>query len=150
MNWWDELPLEALNETQWEALCDGCARCCMIKLEDEDSGEIVYTTVVCRYLDMDCARCTVYPERHVRVPDCVPFGAADAADFHWLPDSCAYRKRAAGKPLDWWHPLNSGRPESVQEAGISVIGHVVSEDQVHEDDLELHAVRWVSAEEVEG
>ena len=148
MSWWETTPLGEMSDDQWEALCDGCARCCMVKLEDEDTREVVYTDLVCRFLNLESARCTVYPQRHERVPDCVNFEAAEAQQFDWLPSSCAYRRLANGRGLAWWHPLVSGRRETVVEAGISVLGRVTSEDDVHEDDLELHVVRWIEPERV--
>lgn len=146
MSWWENARLADLDDDQWEALCDGCARCCMVKLEDEDTAEVFYTSVVCRYLDLKAARCTVYPDRHRLVPDCVPFDADAATQFDWLPETCAYRKVARGEPLSWWHPLVSGRRETVVEAGISVLGRVISEDNVPEEDLEEHIVRWIEPE----
>ena len=142
IEWWQQ-PLAALNEEQWEALCDGCGRCCMIKLMDEDTDEVVYTDVVCHLLDLESVRCTRYPERHRLVPDCVNFGSQQAQDFTWLPETCAYRIRAQGQPLPEWHPLRTGDQQSVVEAGISVVGRVISEEYVHADDLQSRIVQWV-------
>ncbi|HEX5678075.1 MAG TPA: YcgN family cysteine cluster protein [Alcanivorax sp.] len=139
-----ELPLEQLDAREWEALCDGCGRCCLVKLEDEDSGEVAFTDVACGYLDTEQCRCGVYPERHRYVPDCVEVTAEVARHFDWLPATCAYRLRARGRSLQAWHPLLSGRPESVREAGVSVAGRVVSETTVDEADLEAHIVHWVN------
>lgn len=138
-----ELPLEQLNEQEWEALCDGCGRCCLVKLEDEDSGEVVFTDVACAYLDSERCRCTVYPQRHAHVPDCVQVTLPMARDLNWLPGTCAYRLRAHGQALKAWHPLISGAPASVQQAGIGVAGRVVSETTVDEADLEEHIVHWI-------
>ena len=138
-----ELPLEQLDAKEWEALCDGCGRCCLVKLQDEDSGEVAFTNVACAWLDQHDCRCTVYAERHRRVPDCLSVTPDLAARLDWLPASCAYRRRANGLALNAWHPLISGRAESVREAGISVAGRVVSEREVAEDDLEEHIVHWV-------
>lgn len=140
---WQRLSLAQMNSEQWESLCDGCARCCLIKLEDEDSGEVVYTRVVCQLLDEDQCRCSRYPERHELVPDCVQLGPDQAAEFHWLPTTCAYRILAEGGDLPDWHPLVSGDPESVHRAGISVRGRVLSEVHVHPEGLEEHVIRWV-------
>nr|WP_239549690.1 YcgN family cysteine cluster protein [Alloalcanivorax marinus] len=137
------MPLEELDAEEWEALCDGCGRCCLVKLQDEDSGEVAFTNVACAYLDDQACRCTVYAERHRHVPDCLSVTPDLAAHFDWLPVTCAYRRRAHGQALNAWHPLISGRPDSVREAGISVAGRVVSERGVAEDDLEEHIVHWV-------
>ena len=141
---WERLTLEEMDDAQWESLCDGCARCCMIKLEDGDTGAVEYTGVVCRLLDRDSCRCTRYPDRHRLVPDCVTLGPREARSFHWLPDTCAYRILAEGGRLPDWHPLRTGDPASVHRAGISVRGQVLSEEDVHPDGLEEHVVRWVS------
>jgi len=145
VNWW-EAPLETLNQTQWEALCDGCGRCCLVKLRDEDDNSLHFTSVVCHLFDRSSARCTAYPERHSRVPDCIEFKAADLAELDWLPNTCAYRLRADGKPLADWHPLISEDTASVEKAGISVKGRVVSESSVHPDDTEEFIIRWVTAD----
>lgn len=138
-----ELPLEQLDAQEWEALCDGCGLCCLIKLEDEDNGDIAYTDVACRYMDPEKCRCTVYPQRHQRVPDCVEVTLELARTASWLPATCAYRLRAHGEPLQPWHPLLSGRAETVHEAGIGVSGWTVSEAGVDEDDLEEHIIHWM-------
>lgn len=145
--WWDGLPLEALDEQQWEALCDGCGRCCLHKLQDEDSGELFFTRVHCQYLDTEACRCTVYATRQVLVPDCVVLDRRRPELFDFLPGTCAYRLRSRGRPLPDWHPLRSGDPDSVFRAGIAVSGRVVSEANVHPDSFEEHVVRWVSSEE---
>lgn len=138
-----ERPLEELDQAEWEALCDGCGRCCLVKLQDEDSGEVAFTDVACAYLDDAGCRCTVYPQRQHYVPDCMPVTIEVALYSGWLPVTCAYRRRANGQPLASWHPLISGRADSVREAGISVSGRVVSERGVAEEDLEEHIVHWV-------
>ena len=140
---WEEKSLHQLDQTEWEALCDGCARCCMIKLQDEDTEEVHYTAVVCRLMDQQTARCTRYPERHALVEDCVVLDAERSLEFHWLPKSCAYRTLAEGRKLAWWHPLVSGDPQTVAEAGISVLDKVVSETDVHEDEVPEMIVQWV-------
>ena len=140
---WKTKTLEEMSDAEWESLCDGCARCCMIKLEDEDSGEVHYTAIVCDLLELEQCRCTRYPERHALVPDCVVLTPDRALDFAWLPTTCAYRRIAEGKDLAAWHPLVSGRAETVHEAGISVRGKVVPESAVHEDAAEEMIVTWV-------
>ncbi|MGQ9426668.1 YcgN family cysteine cluster protein [Gilvimarinus sp. F26214L] len=140
---WQNKPLSRMSDAQWEALCDGCGKCCLHKLEDCDSGELVYTRVACRYLDADTCRCRDYAHRKALVPDCVDLRGAEPEAFEWLPASCAYRLLAEGQPLPEWHPLVSGSGDSVHEAGASVRGLVLSEDHVHPDGLEEHIVRWV-------
>lgn len=143
MNFWQEKSLSEMSVPEWESLCDGCARCCLHKLEDEESGEVHYTSVVCKYLDSQSNRCTCYIERNSRVPECVWLTPDTAATFKWLPTTCAYRLLAEGKELAWWHPLVSGRNETVEEAGISIKGKVISEDHVHPDSFEERIIKWV-------
>ncbi len=140
---WEDKDLTALDADEWELLCDGCGRCCLLKLEDMDTGAIAHTGVACRLLDVQRARCTDYVGRRRRVPDCVELTADTVATTPWLPTTCAYRLRAEGKPLPDWHPLVSGDPCTVVDAGISVAGRVLSERFVHPDALADHIVRWV-------
>ncbi len=137
---WRRKKLSEMTAQEWESLCDGCARCCLIKLEDEDSGEISYTDIACRLLDSGACRCTNYHQRARLVPDCVQLSPGKVADLGWMPSSCAYRLIAEGKDLHWWHRLVSGDPETVHRAGISVRGRVVPEDRG--DDPEDRIVRW--------
>ena len=143
MSFWREKSLAEMTAAGWESLCDGCARCCMIKLEDEDTGEVHYTSLVCDLLDIDRCRCTRYPARHELVPDCIEFSADLAETLSWLPASCAYRRLAEGLDLPDWHPLVSGDPDSVHDAGISVRGRVARAGGVDEDALQNHIVTWV-------
>ncbi len=115
-----ERPLEELDQEEWEQLCDGCARCCLIQLEDEQSLESITTSVACRYLERGSCRCSVYPERRKRVPECWQVSAENIPQLPWIPSTCAYRLRAQGQPLPQWHPLISASPDTVHEAGISV------------------------------
>jgi uncharacterized cysteine cluster protein YcgN (CxxCxxCC family) len=140
-----ELPLDQLDRTQWEALCDGCGRCCLKKLIDSDSEQVHYTRVVCRYLDQAKCRCQAYSRRQKLVPDCLVLTLENLPQLHWIPDTCAYRLRLEGKPLPAWHPLLTGDREAMREQQISVTGKVVSEEYVHEDGLQEHIIRWVSA-----
>ena len=140
MTFWQTKALEQLSETEWESLCDGCALCCMVKLEDDSSGEIHHTAMVCNYLDMESCRCTDYAARHTNVPDCVVLTPQRAKSFSWLPKSCAYRCLAEGRPLPDWHPLLGGDPH---QAGVSVKGKVIHVDAVHPDDHEEMIVKWV-------
>lgn len=128
---------------EWESLCDGCARCCLHKLEDEETDEVHYTGVVCRYLDLEVCRCTEYARRTELVPDCVQLTPVGALDYKWLPVTCAYRTVAEGRDLAWWHPLKSGRRETVIEAGIAVTGRCIQEQHVHPDDYEEQIITWV-------
>lgn len=140
---WQEKTLAQMTAEEWESLCDGCAKCCLHKLEDEESAEVVYTKVACRYLDEPKCTCTVYETRSDKAPMCVCLKPADVEKFHWLPSTCAYRLLNEGKALAWWHPLVSGSKDTVHEAGISVRGRVLSEEYVHPDGFEEHIISWV-------
>ncbi|MGE3689852.1 MAG: YcgN family cysteine cluster protein [Novosphingobium sp.] len=122
-------PLEELSRTEWEALCDGCGQCCLHKVEDEDTGDIYFTDVACRLLDIGKAQCRDYRNRKALVPDCLRLTPRLAAEVTWLPETCAYRLRANGEALPDWHYLISGDREAVHRAGISVAGKVISEDE---------------------
>lgn len=129
-----------MTRPEWESLCDGCARCCLLKLEDIDTGEIAYTDIACKLLDQGACRCSDYRNRQQSVPDCVVLEPRNIADLGWMPSSCAYRLIAEGKDLAWWHPLVSGDPQTVHDAGISVRGRVVPEQRG--DDPEDRIVTW--------
>lgn len=133
-----EMPLSQLDRGQWEALCDGCGRCCVHKLEDEVTGELYATNVACKLLDRRNGRCTDYPNRRKLVADCIVLDRKKLGSLDWLPETCAYRLRAAGKPLPDWHYLVSGSRETVHEARQSTRGWTVSEDDAGE--LEHHLV----------
>jgi len=140
-NFWEEKSLSEMSREEWESLCDGCARCCLIKLEDEDTHELFYTGVACRYLDRHSCRCTEYENRTTLVPDCLQVTRDNVDELYWMPQSCAYRLLAEGKKLPDWHPLISGDPNSVHEAGISVRGFAISEDEIASvDDLEAYII----------
>ena len=132
--YWKSKTLEEMSRSEWEALCDGCGKCCLAKLEDEDTGEIHWTSVACRLFDAESCRCGDYPNRRKKVPDCVRLTPRNVRKLHWLPGTCAYRLVAEGRDLAWWHPLVSGRADSVHEAGISIRGRVTaSETDMAED-----------------
>jgi uncharacterized cysteine cluster protein YcgN (CxxCxxCC family) len=135
-----ELPLEALDRDEWEALCDGCGRCCLHKLEDADTGEVIQTNVACRLLDRKTARCSDYRHRKAFVPDCLRLTPRLVAQVRWLPETCAYRRRAEDRPLPDWHYLLTGSEDAMIHAGASVAGRVVSEDDA--GPLEHHIVEW--------
>lgn len=138
--YWRTKTLEEMTRSEWEALCDGCARCCLIKLEDEETGKIAYTDIACRLLDIGTCRCSRYRRRLRLVPQCVELTPAEVRELDWLPSTCAYRLVAEGRDLAWWHPLVSGDPETVHKAGISVRGRVVPERRG--DDPEDRVVTW--------
>ena len=139
---WRTVPLAAMTDAQWESLCDGCGRCCLNKLEDWDTGEIVLTRVACRLLDGETCRCSDYANRSQHVPECIRLTPADVERLPWLPPSCAYRLVHEGADLPWWHPLVSGDAATVHAAGISVAGWTVSESSVPLDEWEGYAIDW--------
>ncbi len=126
---WKRKSLAEMSKREWESLCDGCALCCLQKLEDEETGDIYYTDIACRLLDTNTCRCTDYSSRAEKVASCLVLSVDEPAAFNWLPKSCAYRRLADGKDLPEWHPLLTGDPNSVHEAGISAMGKVVSETE---------------------
>ncbi|KGB53474.1 MAG: YcgN family cysteine cluster protein [Sphingopyxis sp.] len=136
-----EAPLATLDAGQWEALCDGCGKCCLHKLEDEDTGRIYPTNVACRLLDLKTARCGDYKHRRRHVPDCLTLTKGKVADIEWLPQTCAYRLRAEGEPLPDWHYLVCGDRDAVHRAGESIVGWTVGEDMA--GPLENHLVERV-------
>ena len=122
------LPLRQLTPAEWEALCDGCGKCCLAKLEDEDTGEIHWTSVACRLLDAGTCRCSDYANRLAKVEDCIGLTPANVRTISWLPATCAYRLVAEGRELAWWHPLVSGSADTVHQAGISVRGRITASE----------------------
>lgn len=155
---WLTKSLVQMSHEEWESLCDGCGRCCLIKLIEDndenngenqgdrpaqsDDGEVHYTDVACRLLDLKTCRCSSYDCRTQLVPDCVALTPETIARIDWLPPTCGYRLVAEGRDLPWWHPLVSGTLQTVQDAGVSVRGRVLSEEHLGEDDIEGHIVSW--------
>jgi uncharacterized protein len=138
---WETVPLAKLTPQEWEALCDGCGKCCLNKLEFEDTGEVAFTRVACRLLDGETCQCSNYPNRKQFVPECVVLTPKTLPRVaYWLPRTCAYRLLHEGKPLEDWHPLISGDPQSVHKAGMSVKGWTIPEFEVDEDDWEDHII----------
>ena len=140
---WKTKTLEQMSHDEWESVCDGCGRCCLHKLRDDDTGALSFTNVACRLLDLHSCQCGDYAHRRRRVPDCVTLTPAEVRAIDWLPPSCGYRRLAEGKDLAWWHPLVSGDPETVHAAGVSVRGRVhASEVDVPDEDVEDYIVSW--------
>ncbi len=137
---WKTTPLRDMTAEQWESLCDGCGRCCLHKLRDEDTDALSFTNVSCRLLDTDTCRCSKYETRRDWVPDCVSLTPESLREIDWLPPSCGYRRVAEGKDLAAWHPLVSGDPDSVHRAGVSVRGRAIDERRAGL--LEHHIVEW--------
>ena len=139
---WKTKTLSQLSKPEWESLCDGCGKCCLIQLEDEDSGLRLHTDVTCRLFNPDTCRCGDYTNRKQRVPDCVILTPKNVTELEWMPQTCAYRLIGEGKDLYDWHPLVSGDSMSVHKAGMSIRNQVISEDEVDPEDWEDRIVEW--------
>lgn len=138
---WERKPLKKLSPREWEALCDGCGKCCLNKLEDEDTGEVALTNVACRLLDDATCRCAQYDIRHQFVPDCIKMTPENIDEHaYWMPETCAYRRLWNGQPIPDWHPLLTGFPDSVVAAGVSMRGRTVSEWETAFEDWENHII----------
>lgn len=131
---WQRKKLAEMTPSEWESLCDGCALCCLQKLEDEDTGDVYYTDVHCRYMERSNCQCTVYQERQQKVPECVWLTPAQAEHFFWLPPTCSYRLLAENKPLPEWHPLITGDANSVHQANVSIRNKGIADDQIAESE----------------
>lgn len=140
---WKNYALDALNQAEWEALCDGCGLCCLVKLEDNETWEVSYTKVSCKLLDCKTAQCSDYPNRMQHVPDCIQLNYDLLQKIQWLPSSCAYRRLNEGKKLPTWHYLNTGTRDSILAARKSAAGRCISELEVDEDEIDEYIVRWV-------
>ena len=141
MSFWKTKQLAEMTAEEWESLCDGCGKCCLHKLEDEDTGEIAYTNVACKLLNLNTCRCTRYAERTLLVPECLNLKQYDFTQYHWLPATCAYRLLNEGKALPAWHPLRSGRAASVKKAGASISSYAIKESATL--NLEDHIIEWL-------
>lgn len=130
---WKRKTLEEMTAEEWESLCDGCGRCCLVKLEDEDTGEVYLTRLACGLLSVKTCRCKDYPNRFMKMPDCLAIDVKRARELSWLPKTCGYRIVAEGRDLPWWHPLVSGTQETVHQAGISVRSLAMSERRVKQE-----------------
>jgi hypothetical protein len=138
---WKTVPMSRMTPQQWESLCDGCGRCCLNKLRDADTDEIMFTSLACKQLDLRSCRCKDYANRKAIVPDCVQLSSRNIRRIDWLPETCGYRLVAEGKDLAWWHPLVSGDPTTVHKAGISVRRRAISESKSR--DAEDHLIDWI-------
>ncbi len=138
---WEHKSLAEMDAGEWEALCDGCAKCCLHRLEDADTREIYFTNVHCRLLDRQTSRCSDYCNRSTRVSDCITITLEELKDPYWLPSTCAYRLLAEGKALPEWHPLVSGDPDTVFDSGNGIAGRTICEDDA--DNLEQHLIDWI-------
>lgn len=137
---WESKALDDMTREEWESLCDGCARCCLYQFEDEESGRLLQTDVVCGLLDLETCRCSDYPNRKIRMPECIEITPENILTLNWMPDTCAYRQLALGNRLPDWHPLISGQGNSTRTSGNSVQGRVVSANEV--DDIEARIISW--------
>lgn len=141
-NFWEEKSLQELSQQEWESLCDGCAKCCLHKVQDEDTEEVYYTNVACKQLTEAC-RCSDYANRASLVPDCIVLSKDKLEVLEWMPDTCAYRLVYQKQPLPDWHPLVSADKQSVHSTQQSIQGRFISEAYIHPDELEEHIIRWV-------
>jgi uncharacterized cysteine cluster protein YcgN (CxxCxxCC family) len=138
---WETKRLSQMNKAEWEAVCDGCGKCCLNKLEDEDTGDVVLTRVACRLLDNESCLCSQYPIRHQFVPECIVLTPKTLEDnMYWLPSTCGYRLLSEGRPLYNWHPLIAGNSAAIHEAGVTMQGRTIPEFEVDEDDWEDHII----------
>jgi len=141
---WENIKLAQMTDQQWESLCDGCGRCCLLKLEDEETSELYFTNVSCHLLNIEKCRCNDYQNRKFLVPECLNVRKMHLSEYQWLPETCAYRLLAQGKSLPVWHPLISKNESSVQSAGIKVSAFAVSEEHIHPDQLSEHVIHLPS------
>jgi len=143
---WETKSLEEMTPSEWESLCDGCGKCCLHKIDDFNNGEILYTRVACQFLDLKTCRCRHYSRRSELISDCVDLTPEMVRQLQWLPESCAYRCLFEGRGLAWWHPLISGKPDTVRKAGKSICDWAVPEKYVHLSELEAYVINWKDLE----
>lgn len=141
---WQEKKLDKMSQKEWESLCDGCGKCCLVQLEDEDSGERCFTDLACKYFNVEQGGCTVYEQRSQKMPGCVKLTPQNLADVYWLPSTCAYRLLQEGKALPGWHPLLTGDRQTVEDAGQRIVGRVIPMSIVDEKNWEDHIVDWAN------
>ena len=142
MSFWETKKLAEMTAEEWESLCDNCGKCCLHKLEDEDTGKIAFTRVACRLINLNTCRCTRYNERTKLVAECLDIRKLDVEKYNWLPSTCAYRLLNEGKELPAWHPLLTGSPASVKRAGVSISSYAIKESMAM--DLEDHIIEWLN------
>lgn len=145
--YWERIPLDQMSSEQWEDLCDGCGLCCLVKLQEEGSDDVAYTSLSCEYLDLESCQCRDYANRASLVPDCAQLSVDNVDSFYWLPETCAYRRVALGQPLPVWHYLISGDKQLVHEQGHSASSCAQSQQGIAEEDYEEHILFWVDAPE---
>lgn len=138
---WKTTPLSKMTPSEWESLCDGCGKCCLVKLRDADTNQVLFTNVACKQLDLRNCHCKDYAHRKEIVPDCVQLSPRSLGRIDWLPETCAYKLVHQKQDLPWWHPLVSGDPKTVHQAGISVRKRAISETRAGEP--EDHIVDWI-------
>ncbi len=144
MSFWQTKKLAEMTSDEWESLCDNCGKCCLHKLEDEDTGDIYFTSVACKLIDLTTCRCTRYAERIALIPECLDIKLLDLAQYHWLPATCAYRLLNDGEELPLWHPLLTGSTDAVEKADISIRSFALNETEVDDlEDLEDYIVEWL-------
>ena len=142
MSFWETKKLAEMTAEEWESLCDNCGKCCLNKLEDEDTGKIVFTSVACRLINLNTCRCNRYNERTKLVAECLDIRKLDVEKYNWLPSTCAYRLLNEGNELPAWHPLLTGSPTSVKRAGVSISSYAIKESMAM--DLEDHIIEWLN------
>jgi uncharacterized cysteine cluster protein YcgN (CxxCxxCC family) len=142
MSFWKTKKLAEMTAEEWESLCDNCGKCCLHKLEDEDTGKIAFTSVACRLINLNTCRCTRYNERTKLVAECLDIRKLDVEKYNWLPSTCAYRLLNESKELPAWHPLLTGSPASVKRAGVSISSYAIKESMAM--DLEDHIIEWLN------
>ncbi|MFW5714445.1 MAG: YcgN family cysteine cluster protein [Brevefilum sp.] len=144
LHFWEEKSLDEMTREEWEVLCDGCGKCCLHKIDEIESGKILYTRVACQFLDINTCRCRNYARRSELISDCVDLTPELVRKLSWLPESCAYRRISEGRGLAWWHPLISGSSDTVRSAGVSVCDYAVPEKCIHLSELESYVIDWIN------